>query len=130
MGRKLGAPPHFGEELGPHLAQCGLGRDHGYKIAMAETYLRAKWHLGPSGRLATIDTGRKLGVLLPFWGRELGPHLTQCRLGRAKWHLDPSSHRDGRKIGGSAHFWGGGAICPHLTQCRLGRGLPPCQLAS
>jgi len=30
---------------GSHLAQCGLGR---------ETYLRTKWHLDPSNRLATI----------------------------------------------------------------------------
>jgi len=36
-------------------------------------------------RLATIDMGRKLGgaALPPFLGKEeLGPHLTQCRLGR------------------------------------------------
>jgi len=33
-------------------------------------------------RLATIDTGRKEGdYCAPFW-RELGPHLTQCRLSR------------------------------------------------
>jgi len=34
-------------------------------------------------------------VVPPFWGGELGPHLTQCRLGRGlpptNWHLDPSS---------------------------------------
>ena len=37
-------------------------------------------------RLATIDIGRKLaGRCAPhffFGGGELGPHLTQCRLGR------------------------------------------------
>ena len=42
-------------------------------------------------RLATIDMGRKLGGVpfevgagcVPFWdGAELGPHLTQCGLGR------------------------------------------------
>ena len=47
-------------------------------------------------RLATIDMGRKLGRLSPFYLGELGPHLTQCRLSRAyfptNWHLDPSSH--------------------------------------
>jgi len=34
-------------------------------------------------RLAT-DTGRKVGMgcCAPFSGGELGPHLTQCRLGR------------------------------------------------
>ena len=45
-------------------------------------------------RLATIGTGRKVeGLLCPFLWGELGPHLTQCGLGRAylrtKWHLDP-----------------------------------------
>jgi len=32
-------------------------------------------------RLATIDIGRKLGRFCPFGG-ELGPHVTQCGLGR------------------------------------------------
>jgi len=32
-------------------------------------------------RLATIDMNRKVGGLCPFYG-ELGPHLTQCGLGR------------------------------------------------
>jgi len=26
--------------------------------------------------------GQELGALPPLWGRELGPHITQCRLGR------------------------------------------------
>ena len=40
----LGAPPPFwGGELGPHLTQCGRGRG-----------LRAKFHLDPSNRLATV----------------------------------------------------------------------------
>jgi len=45
MGRKLGGGlcPFWGE-LGPHLTQCGR----------AEAYLRAKFHLDPSNRLATI----------------------------------------------------------------------------
>ena len=29
-------------------------------IARAEAYLRTKWHLDPSSRLATIDIGPKL----------------------------------------------------------------------
>jgi len=34
-------------------------------------------------RLATIDMGQKLGgAMPPFWGWELGPHLTQYGLGR------------------------------------------------
>jgi len=35
-------------------------------VAWAEVYLRTKWHLGLSSRLATIDMGRKVGVLCPF----------------------------------------------------------------
>jgi len=33
-------------------------------------------------RLATIDTGRKVGSVVPLSVGELGPHLTQYRLGR------------------------------------------------
>jgi len=60
---------------------------------------------------------------VPLWG-ELGPHLTQCRLGRGlpptKWHLDPCSRlatKDmGRKLGGCcASFWRGGAGSPSNT---------------
>jgi len=32
-------------------------------------------------RLAKIDRGRELGVF-PFWGKELGPYVTQCGQGR------------------------------------------------
>jgi len=44
-----------------------------------------KWHLDPSSRLATIDMGRKIGVVrgcARFGGGQLGPHLTQCGLCR------------------------------------------------
>jgi len=45
MGRKLGGlyVPLWGGELGPHLTQCGQGRD-----------LSVKFHLDPSNRLATV----------------------------------------------------------------------------
>ena len=51
-------------------------------------------------RLATVDTGRKVGRLLcPFRGEELGPHLTQCGLRRglspyqvASWSIQPFGH--------------------------------------
>ena len=33
-------------------------------------------------RLATTDMGRKEGAPVPLPGGELGPHLTQCGLGR------------------------------------------------
>jgi len=54
-----------------------------HNVALAEAYLHAKWHIDPSSRLATIDMDRKLGGSDPFFGGgELGPHLTQCCLGR------------------------------------------------
>ena len=34
-------------------------------------------------RLATIDMGQKVGAAVPLSVGELGPHLTQCGLGRA-----------------------------------------------
>ena len=106
MGRKKGgAVCPFRGELEPRLIQCGLGRGllpyhvasssiqpfghnkHGPKTGWccalcfwATAYFDIKWHLGPSSRLF-MEMGRKLG-LCPFRGAELGPHLTQCRLGR------------------------------------------------
>ena len=44
MGRKLGVVPLWGE-LGPHITQCCRG---------GGLYLRSKFHLDPSIRLATI----------------------------------------------------------------------------
>ena len=35
-------------------------------------------------RLATIDMGRKVGAAVPLSVGELGPHVTQCRLGRGQ----------------------------------------------
>ena len=56
-------------------------------VALAEVYLRTKWHLNLSSRLATTDMGHFFG------GGELGPYLTQCGLGRvyhhAMFHFDP-----------------------------------------
>jgi len=44
----------FGEELGPNLTQCRLGRG------------LPPYHLNPLIRFATTDMGRKLGVCVPF----------------------------------------------------------------
>ena len=72
------------------------------------------------------------GLLCPIRG-ELGPHLTQCGLGRglppyqvASWSIEPFGHnRHGSKSGGCcAYFRGGGAVSPSITQCCLGGGLP------
>ena len=84
----------------------------------------------------------KWGLLVPpvlgeavSW--ELGPHLTQCGLGRGlylpiKWHLDPSSRLAttdmGQKLG--VVPFGEGELCPHPTQCGWCRDLPPCQVSS
>ena len=66
-------PFSWGMELGPI--------DH--KVAWAEAYLHTKWHLSPSSRLVTTDIGRKLERGCTLLGEgDLGPHLTQCRLGR------------------------------------------------
>jgi len=75
-------------------------------------------------RFATTDMGRKLGSV-PIWGRgELGPHVTQCRLGHglppyqvASWSYQPFGHnRHDPKIGGGAvPLWEGGAGSPSNT---------------
>ena len=63
--------PFAGEELGPCLTQCGLGRGLlPYQVASSSIQ-----------HLATIDMGRKLGGCAPFRG-ELRPHRTQRRVGR------------------------------------------------
>jgi len=75
-------------------------------------------------RLATIEMGQKLEGLCPFGEKELGPHLTQCGLGRVylrtKWHFDPSSRLSttdiGRKLGAVPLSWGG-ELGSHLIQC-------------
>jgi len=64
-GRRLLYP--FREELG---------------VARAQAYLYTNWHLDPSSCLAKY-MGRRGGCCsTPLLGVELGPHLTQCRLGR------------------------------------------------
>ena len=108
-----------------------------HNVAWAKAYLRAKWHLYPSSRLATVDTGRKVsGLQCSFWGR-LGPDLTQYCLGRGLplYQVPPSSiqpfgsKRHGRKLGGGGCDPFLGELSPHLTQCALCRGLPPYQMA-
>ena len=106
-----------------------------YNVAWEEAYLRTKWHLDPSSHLAAIDMGRKLEAVPPLG--ELGPHLTQCRLGWelppyqvVSWRIQPFDHNEhGPKIGGLCPFWGE-ELGSHLTQCGRGRGLPWCQVSS
>ena len=70
-------------------------------MAWAETYLLTKWHIDPSSRLATINMGLKVGDCVSIKG-ELGPHLTQCRLGQA---LPPYQHNNNNRFT---------ALCPGL----------------
>jgi len=43
-----------------------------HNVAWAKAYLRAKWHLDPSIRLATIDMGQKLGAVPLLGGTGAG----------------------------------------------------------
>ena len=61
----------------PHVAQCGLGRDLppyqlGMEVGLGPGHIVplgiTKWHLDASSRLATIEMGRKLGLLCLFLG--------------------------------------------------------------
>jgi len=92
-------------------------------VAWAKVYVRTKWHLHASSRLATIDMGRKLGAV-PLLGEELGPHVTQHRLqGRGLPPYQVTSqfiqlfghNGHGLKIGGCAPLGGGGARSPSNT---------------
>jgi len=75
-------------------------------------------------RLATIDTGLKLGGCVPLVDGEVDSQLTQCGQAeayhRTEWHLDPSSLLAttgmSRKLGGGCAPLG---EAPHLTQCGL-----------
>ena len=69
--------------------------------------------------LATTDMGQKWRGLCPFFGGELGPYLTKCRLGRglrpyqvASSSIQPFGHNGhGPKIGSLCPlFWG--AVSP------------------
>ena len=65
-------------KVGDAVPLFGGGGSPSNNVASAEAYLRTKWRLDPSSRLATVD-GLKIGGCAPFFGE--GPHLTQCRLG-------------------------------------------------
>ena len=94
-------------------------------MAWAEAYLRTKWHLDPSSRLATTDMGRKLdSCACPLFGEgagspsntmSLGPRPTSYQL--ASRSFQPFGHnRYGLKIGGGlCPFWGGGTGSPSNT---------------
>jgi len=108
-----------------------------HNVAWTEAHFHTKCHLDPSRRLATIDIGRKLGVLPPFWDgvpgspsntMSLGPRPTSLPSGilihPAIWH-----NRYGPKTGSCAPL-GEGELGPHLTQCGHGHLDPFYRLAT
>jgi len=50
------------------------------KVAWDEAYLHTKWHLSPA--VWPQRTLPKIWGCAPLGEGELGPHLTQCRVGR------------------------------------------------
>jgi len=112
MGRKLGACPLFsgGGELGPHVAQCGMGRS-------LPPCQNAKCRLDPSSCLVTIDMGRKwVGTLPTFGGGETGSPSNAMSLGPRPTSLPSgilihpavwSQQTWAENGGGSAPFSGG-----------------------
>jgi len=60
-----------GPKIGWH-EMCHFSGGAGcHKVAWSEAYLRTRWHLSPSSRLATMDVGQKLEVV-PLWGGRAG----------------------------------------------------------
>jgi len=108
IGRKeWGCCAPFRGAAGPHLTQCGLGRD-------LLPYQMASWSI----QLFGYNTWAKVGgAVPPFLRGEWGPHLTHCCLGwdlspyqMASWSIQPLDHnRHGPKIrggdGGAVPLW-------------------------
>jgi len=104
MGRKWGgAPPPFAG-----------GSKH--NVAWNEAHLRAKCHLDPSSRLATIDMGRKLGGSAPFLGKGAGSPSNTKWLGPSRTSISSGilihaaiwPQQTWPKMGAPSPFWGGG----------------------
>jgi len=77
MGQKVGAA------VGPGPLSVGGARSPYNTVAWAEAYVRTKWHLDPTSRLAITCICRKWGSVPPFFlgGGLQDPCLTQCGLG-------------------------------------------------
>jgi len=114
-------------ELGPHLAQCSLGRG-------LRPYQVASWFIQPLGH---NRNGLKIGGSTPFLGRGAGSPSNTKSPG-----LRPTSAPSGILIhpavwpqrtwtenGGCAPL-GAGELDPHLRQCGRGQGLPASQVSS
>ena len=133
--------------MGDRLATIDMGRKVGAAVPLsvgswvsifiwAEAYLRTKWHLDPSSRLATMIRAEKWWGCSAHFFRGTGsrsntilPGLRPTSVPSATFiHPVVWSQQTWPKIGGGcAAFLG--ELSPHLTQCALGRGLPPYQMA-
>jgi len=68
MGNRL-ATTDMGRKVGAVLPLSMEGAGSPYNtVAWAEAYLRTKWHLDPSSRLATTDLGLNWGAVSLFAG--------------------------------------------------------------
>ena len=110
-------------------------KDHTKLCAANKNYNKCSAVAEMGDRLATTNTGRKLGACAPFLGMgSWVPILHNVAWAEAylhtKWHLDSFSHLGttdmGRKLEGLCPLFWGGEMGPHLAQC----GLPPYQVAS
>jgi len=98
-----------------------------HNVACAEAYLRTKWHLDPSSRLATTDMGRKLDGCASFLGTGAGSPSNRMSFG--PW---PTSLPSGILIlavvwpqqiwaenwGRTVSLWGGGTGSPSNSVAR------------
>ena len=115
-GPKIGGcDPVEEESWVTHLTQYRLG----------EAYLRTKWHLDPSNRLATTETGRKLGTV-PLWGGGAGSPSNTVWPGPRptsvpSFILIHPADMGRKKLGrGCCALFGWGSWVPYLTRCGLG----------
>jgi len=91
-------------------------------VAWAEAYLRTKWYLDPSSRLATIDWGREVGAAVTlflggagFPSNTVSPGSRPTSIPSGILTHQPFGHsRHGPKIWG-VPFCGGGAGFPSNT---------------
>jgi len=83
MGDRLATVDMGRKKIGGGSAPFGTGSSvpMQHNATWAEAYLRTKWHLDPSSRLATRDMGRKLGGSALFWGGGTGSPSNTMSLG-------------------------------------------------
>jgi len=147
MSRMGALPPFGGGELGPHLAQCGLG----WRLRACQV---PSWSFQPFGTnwdvVCDVDSAGskkpsiRWGPDLPMWrdNFEREGHPVVKYRDSLSWAVQQvlSSSWNGRPFGDNRYEpkIGGRGLCPflvrkldpHVTQCGLGRGLTSYQVAS